>query len=275
MIGNSSGRRWARFALIFGAAMSVLGNETHTFLTLGAVNLPIRIVLAFIWPTALFVAVEVLVRVNWRNRFIDYAGRAVMMIPVSMVAAVVSYQHLHALMLQGGEDSFSAAIGPLAIDGLMIGGTVALLAIRAASLVAVALEPIDAPELDEALDRWVNQHGAMRNELEEHSEADWSRAAEVELGQAMLADEIAPVSPAPLERAPRAPRATWNAAEVCELAVREVKAGEASAQTGIGQSTYGRYLKVARILKADPRASVEGEKVPSAHVAIMRELVSK
>jgi hypothetical protein len=251
MTDNSSGRRWARFALIFGAAMSVLGNETHTFLTPGAVNLPIRVVLAFIWPTALFVAVEVLVRVNWRNRFIDYAGRAVMMIPVSMVAAVVSYQHLHALMLQGGEDSFSAAIGPLAIDGLMIGGTVALLAIRAASLVAVTLESIDAPELDEALDRWVDQHGA-----DQHPEEDWSRAAEVELGQAMLADEIAPVSPAPLERAPRAPRATWNAAEVCELAVREVKAGEASAQTGIGQSTYGRYLKVARILKADPRASV-------------------
>lgn len=258
MIDNSSGRRWARFALIFGASMSVLGNETHTFLTPGAVNLPIRIVLAFIWPTALFVAVEVLVRVNWRNRFIDYAGRAVMMIPVSMVAAVVSYQHLHALMLQGGEDGFSAAIGPLAIDGLMIGGTVALLAIRAASLTVAELVPV--PDLDAVLARWVSSDAPD---------------LDAELEQIETLPE-APVSPAPIERPARAPRATWNAAEVCEMASRGVKALEAHTVTGVGQSTYARYLKVARILKEDGAALIPPvAKVPSAHVEMIRELVTR
>src|SRR3954470_5328157 len=115
---NTSGRRWARAALIFGAVMSILGNEAHTVLTDSHVSIVLRVVLAFIWPAALFIAVEVFVRVNWRPKFIDYAGRFIMMGPVSTVAAVVSYQHLHSLMLLGGEDRFSAMIGPLAIDGL-------------------------------------------------------------------------------------------------------------------------------------------------------------
>lgn len=257
MNDNTSGRKWSRFALGFGAVMSILGNETHTVLTPGHVGIVIRVALAAIWPVALFVAVEVLVRVNWRAQFIDYAGRFVMMFPVTIVAAVVSYQHLHALMELAGEDGVSALIGPVAIDGLMVGGTVALLAIRAASL-AAPLPVHDELSISQPMDP---DFKAWTEELE-------------------LA---APVSPAPAEPVAeqlqvrtRSPRAKWDARRVCELAVDGVKASVAHEETEIGQSTYARYLRVARTLHADRHAPIDAsEKVPAEHVAIIRELVAK
>jgi hypothetical protein len=255
MTDNDSGKRWSRFALGFGAVMSILGNETHTVLTHGHLNIVIRTALAVVWPVALFVAVEVLVRVNWRAQFIDYAGRAIMMIPVTIVAAVVSYQHLHALMGLAGEDSISALIGPVAIDGLMVGGTVALLAIRARSLAEAELTVLDEMSASQPIDPDFQAWGE-----------------ELEL--------TAPVSPAPIETPAeakiRAPRARWDARHVCELALDGVKAGPASEATGIGQSTYARYLAAARTLQSDPRAVIDpARKVPAEHVAILRELVTR
>lgn len=248
MADNASGRRWSRFALGFGAVMSIMGNETHTLLTPGQVGTPIRIVLAFIWPAGLFVAVEVLVRVNWRRKVIDYAGRVIMMGFVSIVTAVVSYNHLHGLMQMADPgDWVSAMIGPCAIDGLMIGGTVALLAIRARSL-----------------------------EEEELPEEEISVSQPVDPDFRAWTEELTTASPAAAEVKPRSPRARWDARRVCELAVSGMKAGPASSETGIGQSTYARYLAAARVLQDDPRAAIEpSRKVPADHVAIIRELVTK
>lgn len=258
MQDNTSGRRWSRFALGFGAVMSILGNETHTVLTPGHLNIVIRTALAIVWPVALFVAVEVLVRVNWRAQFIDYAGRVIMMIPVTIVAAVVSYQHLHALMRLAGEDSVSALIGPVAIDGLMVGGTVALLAIRAASLVESEPAPV--------------QHEIGISQPMDPDFRAWDE--ELELATPL---SPAPVSPAPItEPRARAPRATWDARHVCELAVAGAHKSVAHREAGIGESTFTRYDRAARLLKTDPRAEVPATyKVPSEHVAILRELVTR
>lgn len=138
MSARVSGQGWSRLALGFGAAFSVAGNVTHTVLVDSPVSLILRIPFAVAWPLALFIAVEVLVRVPWRRRLLDVLGRLVLILPVSAVAAVVSYQHLHQLMQLSGEDGFSSTIGPLAIDGLMMGGTVALLAIRFVLLMRTA-----------------------------------------------------------------------------------------------------------------------------------------
>lgn len=264
MNDNTSGRRWSRFALGFGAVMSILGNETHTVLTPGHLNLAIRTMLAIVWPVALFVAVEVLVRVDWRRQFIDYAARVIMMIPVTVVAAVVSYQHQHALMQLAGEDTVSALIGPVAIDGLMVGGTVALLAIRAASLLSQRLivsGPEDIPDLS------VQDEIGATQPIDPDFQA-WTE--ELELS--------APISSAPQDATvrTRGPRARWDARRVCELALDGVKAGPASEETGIGQSTYARYLAVARTLQADPRAAIDpSRKVPAEHVSILRELATR
>lgn len=254
---NTSGRRWARFALIFGAVMSILGNEAHTVLTDSPVSLLLRMVLAFIWPAGLFVAVEVFVRVNWRPKFIDYAARFVMMGPVSTVAAVVSYQHLHSLMLLGSEDWFSAMIGPVAIDGLMIGGTVALLAIRAATIAPAG----DASAAMERLEKVAQE------------QEDWSRAAEMELAQEIESEQEKQIRPA----APRVSRSLWDAAKTIEMIVDGAKDVDVKATTGASPTTSGRLRKVTKMLRADPRAAVDPkvEKVLPEHIAMIRELVSK
>lgn len=131
MEGKISGQGWARFGLAFGAALSITGNVAHTVLEGSSISLGLRVPFAVAWPIALFIGIEILVRIDWRRKWTDHIGRMLLWGPTGAVAAVVSYLHLHSLMILAGEDSFSSRIGPLAVDGLMIGSTVALLAIRA------------------------------------------------------------------------------------------------------------------------------------------------
>lgn len=252
MQNNMSGRRWARFGLGLGAMLSVLGNETHTVLVSSHVNLIIRVVLAFIWPAALFVAVEIFVRVAWRPRVIDRLGRTILLGPVSAVAAVVSYQHIHALMILGGEDDFSALIGPLAIDGLMLGSTVALLAIRAA-----IIEPTEKTSV-------LGTQEAMDDA--DASLAKWTTDVERELHDAI------PVSPAPIRR----PRGTVDPKQ--EQAVRLMVHDGATrdvilSDSGVSPATYGRLSKVYRTLRDNPNAVIDAatEKVRPELIDTMRE----
>ncbi|HEY6926578.1 MAG TPA: hypothetical protein VI653_24045 [Steroidobacteraceae bacterium] len=254
-MSNASGRRWGRGGLAFGASLSLMGNVAHTCLVSSSVSLWLRLPLAIVWPVALFVGIEILVRVIWRRNLIDVAGRFLLILPVSTVAAVVSYQHLHALMRLAGEDGVAVLIGPLAVDGLMLGSTVALLAIRAAELL-----PTDSPDLDDVINRWLVGQ-------------DWDRAAEEELAPEMPVE--APVSPAvpPVERSPRA---AWDQIRVAELAMAQVKAGEAHKLTGVGISTYCRWLRVALILKENPRAAIDkAERLTEAQVQLLRELATR
>lgn len=255
MITNVSARRWGRGGLAFGAALSLMGNVAHTCLVTSHISLWLRLPLAVVWPVALFVGIEILVRVVWRRKFIDIAGRFLLIVPVSAVAAVVSYQHLHALMRLAGEDGFSALIGPLAVDGLMLGSTVALLAIRAADLTVP--EPTEAPDLDELLARY------------EIGQQDWDKAAEMELAEAFLAE--APVSPA----APRAPRAAWDYRKVAEMAVDGLPTQVIVDGTQASRATVDRFRTVAKMLKADPRVIIDSkkEKLRPEYVTAMRELV--
>lgn len=230
---NTSGKRWARAGLIFGAALSVLGNVAHTVLATSPVSLWLRIPFAVVWPVALFVGIEVLVRVDWRRKMIDLLGRLLLVVPVSVVAAVVSYLHLHSLMILAAEDDFSALVGPLAIDGLMLGSTVALLAIRAASLAA----PADVPRLlDEPL--------PISDQELEAIERDWNTA---EL------DIAAP----PAERKPRAPKTATTDAVAFLLDGLTVK--EAAEKSGVGRSTVQRYGTVLRTLLDNPHAPIDAK----------------
>lgn len=84
----------------------------------------------------------------------------------------------------------------------------------------------------------------------------------------------APVSPAP--RRERAPRGRWDVAKVCEMAVDGARPSEAAGATGIGESTFARYLRVARALQAAPLADINFDaKVPSEHIAMMRKMVTR
>ncbi|MFD0600007.1 hypothetical protein ACFQZ4_53145 [Catellatospora coxensis] len=84
--------------------------------------MPGAVVGSIVWPVILFVAIEILVRVAWplgrQWAVLRFGG----MIPVALVAGVVSYRHLSSLLTYYGEDRLVSALA-LAIDGLMIMAT--------------------------------------------------------------------------------------------------------------------------------------------------------
>jgi hypothetical protein len=116
----TAGRRWAYFAAALGWAISVAANIAHA--RIPAHPQAGAVISAAMWPAILFVAVEVLIwnsqvgRRGWAWAALLYGGMA----PVAAVAAVVSYRHMSGLLAFYGEDSVTATLGPVAVDGLMV-----------------------------------------------------------------------------------------------------------------------------------------------------------
>jgi hypothetical protein len=119
------GRGWAYAGVVLGGLVSIAANVTHTYLRTSA---PLAIVFAFSWPVFLFVAVEILARAEWPRQFSFALVKWIGLLPVAVLAAAVSYRHLSGLLTHYGEERFVALVGPLAVDGLMIMATGALLA---------------------------------------------------------------------------------------------------------------------------------------------------
>lgn len=123
----------AWLALLLGIGASVGANILHTLTVIGdgTGHLP-QIAGAAFWPVALVVAIEVMARVNWPQSvgyaLVRFAGVGA----VAVVAAVVSYRHMSGLLVHWGEDALSAHLGPIAVDGLVTVGALALLAIHKA-----------------------------------------------------------------------------------------------------------------------------------------------
>jgi hypothetical protein len=130
---NTPGRGWAYIGAILGGAVSVAANIAHSYIppTHAAVDWSPdtgAVIGSVFWPVALFVAVEILTRIPWPAgkgwTMLRFGG----LLPVALVAAVVSYRHLSGLLDHYSEDTLTVTIGPLAVDGLMIMATGALLA---------------------------------------------------------------------------------------------------------------------------------------------------
>lgn len=128
-----AGRAWAYVGAGLGAGVSVAANVAHSYVPppgapLGWEPHTGSVGLSAFWPVAVLVAVEILARVPWpagaRWVLVRWAG----LVPVAVVAAVVSYRHLSALLAWYGDDPLTAALGPLAVDGLMVMATAALIA---------------------------------------------------------------------------------------------------------------------------------------------------
>lgn len=137
-----AGHGWAYLGVTLGLTASVAGNVANTVLTPSAVALELRVPFAVAWPVFLGIGIEVLTRVDWERNWRHWAARALLVGPMSLVAAVMSYIHLHHLMVLSGEPGLAQAIGPLAVDGTLFGCTVALLVTRAADRLTV-----DGPHL--------------------------------------------------------------------------------------------------------------------------------
>jgi hypothetical protein len=128
-----TGRGWPYVGAALGGAVSVAANVAHSFVPPdgGAPAWrpePGAVVAAVFWPVALFVVVEIVARTDWpagrRWVALRYAG----LLPVALVAAVVSYRHLSGLLDHYAESALTARLGPLAVDGLMVTASAALVA---------------------------------------------------------------------------------------------------------------------------------------------------
>ncbi|GAA2388097.1 hypothetical protein Cme02nite_23010 [Catellatospora methionotrophica] len=153
---DTRGRGWSRFGALLGGVISVAANVAHSYIPPAGAPadwqpMPGAVVGSIVWPVILFVAIEILVRVAWpvgrQWAVLRFGG----MIPVALVAGVVSYRHLSSLLTYYGEDRLVSALGPLAIDGLMIMATGALLVIghRTSTTTATDTNPTtqDAPDV--------------------------------------------------------------------------------------------------------------------------------
>lgn len=157
-----TGRAWAFAGFFLGTAVSVAGNVAHTWhpsdeqLAVAGLSrataeqwqpeLGAQLFAAF-FPLALLLTVEVLSRAAWPSGWAwsmaRYGGTSL----VALVAAVVSYMHLHDLLRAYGEDRLTAVIGPLAVDGLMVVCGFAILAIsRTKTAETVVQEPAPVVE---------------------------------------------------------------------------------------------------------------------------------
>jgi hypothetical protein len=131
--GRDAGRGWAYLGTAVGALASLAANIAHCYVPppgapagwtpeFGAV------ISAMFWPVALLIAVEILARTRWPTGRWWVLARFAGLLPVALVAAVVSYRHLSALLHHYGEDTLTTMAGPAAVDGLMVMAAAALLA---------------------------------------------------------------------------------------------------------------------------------------------------
>lgn len=140
---TKDGRAWAYLGAILGGAVSVAANVAHSYVPPAtgrddrALTLqqladwaphPGAVASSVFWPVFLFVGIEILARYDWPEGRRWLALRYLGLVPVMVVAAVVSYRHMSGLLAFYGEDPLTVAIGPLAVDGLMAMATGALIA---------------------------------------------------------------------------------------------------------------------------------------------------
>lgn len=129
----TAGRGWAYTGVALGAVTSVAANIAHSYVPPAGSTSDFTpptgsVISAVFWPVALVVGIEVLARAAWpaeaRWLWLRYGG----LVPVATVAAVVSYLHMSGLLAYYGESKVAVILGPLAVDGLMVMATGALIA---------------------------------------------------------------------------------------------------------------------------------------------------
>lgn len=224
-VDNTSGRKWARFTLVATLLVSMIANITHATLAASEITLWLRVPGAAIWPVLSFLAIEIIVRINWRREAAHILARVFVLGP-AIPAVIVSYEHQERLLTLMGESVIVARIGPIAIDGLMIGCTLALLFTRERAQIAAAIE-----EVEEAPTPAIEAEPIAEPEIE----------------------------PTPKTvRAPRDDSALTRAIEAIQ-AGGDTKA--AATASGLSAPTVRRYASVVRTLKLNPHAAIDARKL--------------
>ena len=127
---------WGYAGAILGGLVSIAANVAHSFVPPTSSPADYRpplgdVVGAVFWPIALFIAIEILARTTWPTGARWVVVRFLGLLPVALVAAIVSYNHLSGLLAHYHESALTAHLGPMAVDGLMIMSSAAVMATAA------------------------------------------------------------------------------------------------------------------------------------------------
>jgi len=123
------GRAWAYGGALFAGALSIGGNVASV--AMAPPDAPPdwepsswKLGFAAVVPLLVIVGFEIWHRVHWPRRY--WFARWVAMVAVIAAPAVVSFQHMHDLMIRFDESHLVAALVPVGIDGLMLMAVLAL-----------------------------------------------------------------------------------------------------------------------------------------------------
>ena len=127
---------WGYAGAVLGGLVSIAANVAHSFVPPTGSPTDYRpplgdVVGAVFWPIALFIAIEILARTTWPTGARWVVVRFLGLLPVALVAAIVSYNHLSGLLAHYHESALTAHLGPMAVDGLMIMSSAAVMATAA------------------------------------------------------------------------------------------------------------------------------------------------
>ncbi|MBT8225655.1 MAG: DUF2637 domain-containing protein [Dactylosporangium sp.] len=160
--------RWGvRAVLTLGVAASVAANILH------ARNDPISQTIAAWPPIALLLAVELVSRVPIRRRWLT-AARICATIVSASIAAYVSYWHMTGVAARYGEETISAHLLPLSVDGLIVIGSVCLV-----ELGAYRRTPVTGPPPPVEIDRRTQAPGPQQTRQDATALPDPPEAATI------------------------------------------------------------------------------------------------
>ncbi|MDQ1675712.1 MAG: hypothetical protein QOC93_856 [Actinomycetota bacterium] len=245
MSTTGAGRGWAYGGLLLGGAVSIAANVAHSYVPppgAGAGWAPHggAVVSAVFWPVLLLVAVEVMARTPWPGGWQSIALRFAGLPPVALVAALVSYRHMAGLLGFYGEDTLTAALGPLAVDGLMVMATGALIATSPART--------PHPALDTRPDTGTAQHTAPDTDTAPDMTADPDPWPEPDTEPAVTSQN----DPADGARPSRVDASSGTAAAVARLHAADpgLSAAAIAVRLGVSDRTVRRHL--ARLTARPP-----------------------
>jgi len=217
---RASGRGWGYVGAVLGGLVSIAANVAHSYVPPAHAAADWRpplgdVVGAVFWPVALFVAIEILARTAWPRAMRWVVVRFAGLLPVAVVAAIVSYGHLSGLLAHYGESALTAHLGPLAVDGLMVMASSALM----------ATAPGRTPDTATA-------------------EAGQAKAAEMDTAPDTIADSIPDIKPKRARTRPAKTGRTDTAGKVAALAAKhpDMTSVEMAKRLGVSDRTIRRYL---------------------------------
>lgn len=230
---SQSGRTLTRFTLVVTLLISIVANVTHSTLAESVISPWLRVPGGVIWPTLTFLAIEIIVRVQWQSRWTHHLARFFVLGP-AVPAAIISYEHQRNLLIMMGERGIVPIIGPLAIDGLMIGCTLALLFTSARGAELVGIE----------------------NSVQRLQGIEIGTPEVVEVAEAITREAAQQPAQQPQER-------VGNAA--LAVAIDALRDGfsvkQAAGVSGMSQPAVRKYAAVMRLLADDVNAAIDTRKM--------------